>query len=220
MNGRVLIIALLFSAILAVSSASKRINFQFNNNVINGVAPEVRIHWMRYAFQNNSLGSSCPKNPYGAIVVNRTSNTIVAAKTPGGQSARDPTQHGEMNVIQNVAKLFPFNGFNSGFWQELSLYTTGEPCPMCMTASRYARFGEVIFSSSITFLEQTHWDQVRGHTHADDINTLTDHWGDSTILIGGVLEDELAPQFAWQNNPDADYPIGCQRNAQGSCADL
>ena len=55
------------------------------------------------------------------------------------RTSGDPSAHAEMNAIRQLAKT-------EIKAHSLSLYTTGEPCPMCMSAIIYAGIGEVVFS--------------------------------------------------------------------------
>jgi tRNA(Arg) A34 adenosine deaminase TadA len=59
-------------------------------------------------------------------------------------SENDPTWHGEMEAIRSAAKKL--GNFNlSG----CTLYTTGEPCPMCAGAIFWARIDRVVYASTI-----------------------------------------------------------------------
>ena len=44
--------------------------------------------------------------------------------------------------------------------RELVLYTTAEPCPMCMGAILWAGVGRVVFGTSIRFLLDFSWRQI------------------------------------------------------------
>jgi guanine deaminase len=77
------------------------------------------------------------KTPFGCVIAN---GDEIVVETPNTvRLSGDPTAHAEMNALRQFAKsgIKP-NG--------LALYTTGEPCPMCMSAIRYADISEVVFS--------------------------------------------------------------------------
>ncbi len=67
---------------------------------INGVAPATRQYWMNYAMQTrlNAQGP-CPRDGFGAVIVNRTTNTLLCA-TSGLRSTFDPTDHAEIRIIR------------------------------------------------------------------------------------------------------------------------
>jgi len=74
--------------------------FSFTGNeTINGVPPETRIKWMRFALETRLTKSPCPFDTFGAVIVNRTDDTLVCA-TFGTRSSTDPTGHAEISVIR------------------------------------------------------------------------------------------------------------------------
>lgn len=67
---------------------------------INGVPPARRIYWMNYAAQTRiSAQGPCPRDGFGAVIVNRTSDTLLCATT-GIRSTFDPTDHAEIRLIR------------------------------------------------------------------------------------------------------------------------
>ncbi|MCL6524967.1 MAG: nucleoside deaminase [Thermoflavifilum sp.] len=76
--------------------------------------------------------------PFGAVVVK--DNQIIARGYNRVLIDRDPTAHAEMVAIREACKyLHDFQ------LHECDLYTTCEPCPMCMGAIYWARPRRVIF---------------------------------------------------------------------------
>ena len=65
--------------------------------------------------------------------------------------------HGEMAAIANLSALVYPKPLSSLRPETLELYTTAEPCSMCMSAVIWSGFGRVVFGSSIPFLAN------RGH---------------------------------------------------------
>lgn len=67
---------------------------------INGVPPARRTYWMNYAMQTriNAQGP-CPRDGFGAVIVNRTTDTLICATT-GIRSTFDPTDHAEIRIIK------------------------------------------------------------------------------------------------------------------------
>jgi tRNA(adenine34) deaminase len=82
---------------------------------------------------------------FGAVIV--TDGEIVARGRNLGRTNRDPTAHGEMVAIRNaVAKV------GGRALRGATMYTTGEPCPMCMGAILWSRFGRLVYAASIAQL--------------------------------------------------------------------
>ncbi len=92
--------------------------------------------WMQKAIEQARLG----KTPFGAIIVKSSTDYISAYNTT---SIDGPNAHAELNVIQQIHKLKPYHS------QKLKLYTTVEPCPMCMSALVWAGIGYLIYGASI-----------------------------------------------------------------------
>jgi tRNA(Arg) A34 adenosine deaminase TadA len=80
--------------------------------------------------------------PFGCVIVK--DGKIVAEGSNHVVSENDPTWHGEMEAIRAAAK-------NRGTFNlaGCTLYTTGEPCPMCAGAIYWARIDRVVYASTI-----------------------------------------------------------------------
>ena len=93
-----------------------------------------------------------PQHPFGAVIVDNTSEVIVAEGV--NQSGRNPILHGEMDAINNYATS------GGTDWRRLTLYTTAEPCPMCMSAILWSGISSVVYGTSIPTLMQMGWNQI------------------------------------------------------------
>ncbi|EGW22386.1 MULTISPECIES: nucleoside deaminase [Methylobacter] len=79
--------------------------------------------------------------PYGAIIVK--DNQLVAASGNKVTSTIDPTAHAEVMAIRLACKKL--NDFQL---QGCILYSSCEPCPMCLGAIYWARLAKVYFACS------------------------------------------------------------------------
>lgn len=80
-------------------------------------------------------------NPFGCVIVKGDEILVKAFNTV--KKDADPTAHAEINAIRSLAKLrLPDRS-------SLTLYTTCEPCPMCMSAIVFAGISKVVFGASI-----------------------------------------------------------------------
>lgn len=93
-------------------------------------------YWMQKAIEQAKLGQT----PFGALLVKSKDEYVSAFNTT---STDGPQAHGEMNVIQQLHRLEPYNA------KDLKLYTTVEPCPMCMSALVWAGIGHLIYGATI-----------------------------------------------------------------------
>lgn len=79
--------------------------------------------------------------PFAALVVE--DEEIVAQGTNVVTSTQDPTAHAEITAIRNACEArghFDLTG--------CTLYSTCEPCPMCLGAIYWARLDQVIYAAS------------------------------------------------------------------------
>ena len=90
--------------------------------------------------------------PFGAVIVR--DGAIIARGRNLGRTDRDPTAHGEMVAIRRcLAEHGPAALRGS------TLYTSGEPCAMCMGAILWCHIGQLVFAASVTQLA-TKIDQI------------------------------------------------------------
>jgi tRNA(Arg) A34 adenosine deaminase TadA len=79
--------------------------------------------------------------PFGAVVVK--DNTIIARGYNKVISTNDPTAHAEIVAIREACALL--NDFQL---KGCEIYTSCEPCPMCMAAIYWARPDKVYYANS------------------------------------------------------------------------
>jgi len=78
--------------------------------------------------------------PFGAVIVKN--NQIIARAGNTVSASHDPTAHAEVNAIRQAARYL--NDFNlSG----CVLYSSCEPCPMCLGAIYWARIDRICFAA-------------------------------------------------------------------------
>ncbi|ORX97200.1 cytidine deaminase-like protein [Basidiobolus meristosporus CBS 931.73] len=150
----------------------------------------------------------CAFSPFGAAIVNKQTREILCF---GFNNANgNPTWHGEMEALNNCSALFPGNGLNSAFWKKLTLYTTGEPCPMCQAAILWARIGRVVYSTSIATLTRLGWSQIQV-TSLELSNKATAGHFKPLEIIPALLHENTDHLFAWQYDTHSPCPSGCLR---------
>lgn len=80
--------------------------------------------------------------PFGAVVVK--DGVIVGKGHNKVLKNNDATCHGEMEAIKNASKKLGTFDLSGCF-----LYTTGEPCPMCLSACLWANIEKVYYGCSL-----------------------------------------------------------------------
>jgi guanine deaminase len=79
--------------------------------------------------------------PFGAIIIK--DNKIIAEGFNTVTSTKDPTSHAEIVAIRTACK--ELNNFSlKGY----DLYTTCEPCPMCLSAIYWARIDRIYYANT------------------------------------------------------------------------
>ncbi len=97
--------------------------------------------FMRLALEEAAKGDF----PFGAVIVR--GGEVVARGCNLGKTNSDPTAHGEMVAIRDFVAKQPASEVSGA-----TLYTSGEPCPMCMSAIIWCGVGRVVFAASIEAL--------------------------------------------------------------------
>jgi len=80
--------------------------------------------------------------PFGAVIVR--DGAVLATGRNLGRTTNDPTAHGEMVAIRRFCDVRPAEELKG-----TTLYTSGEPCPMCMSAIVWCGIGRVVYAASI-----------------------------------------------------------------------
>jgi len=125
-----------------------------------------------------------PVYPFGAVIVRADNGEVLARGV--NNSRENPILHGEIACMNDYVRL---NG-NKG-WEQAVLYTTGEPCSMCMSALVWAGIGGVVFASSIDGIRRAGINQI--DITAKAVAAASPFY--SGLLLGGVLAAETDRMF-------------------------
>ena len=79
--------------------------------------------------------------PFGAVIVK--DNKIISEGFNIVTSSNDPTSHAEIVAIRNACK-----SLNNFVLKDCDLYTTCEPCPMCLSAIYWARINKIYYANT------------------------------------------------------------------------
>ena len=79
--------------------------------------------------------------PFGAVVVRNGS--IVGEGSNTVTSSNDPTAHAEVEAIRDACRRLGTFSLN-----DCELYTSCEPCPMCLAATYWARIRAIYFGNT------------------------------------------------------------------------
>lgn len=99
--------------------------------------------FMRHAIALGRKGMEAGNGgPFGAIVVKN--GNIIGEGWNQVLSSNDPTAHGEIMAIRDACKTIQTYDLSG-----CELYTSGEPCPMCLSAIYWARLERIFFGFKI-----------------------------------------------------------------------
>jgi tRNA(adenine34) deaminase len=146
------------------------------------IPTEKHEQFMRLAIEQ---GRKNPAYPFGAVIVQPATGETMAI---GVNNARaNPTLHGEVAAINEYVARHGNQG-----WEDVVLYTTAEPCPMCMTALIFARIGGVVFGTAEA-AQQKPGDHGFGISAKQIVDASP--FPNKPLLLGGVLGAETDRMF-------------------------
>ena len=122
--------------------------------------------------------------PFGAVIVR--DGAVIARGRNLGRTNGDPTAHGEMVAIRRCLA-----DHGSAALRGSTLYTSGEPCVMCMGAILWCHFGRLVYAASVAQLASK-IDQIM--ISSADVAAKAPFAPIS--ITGGVLADEAMALFA------------------------
>jgi guanine deaminase len=99
-------------------------------------------HFMREAIQEAESGLRQGRGgPFGCVVVRR--GEIIARASNAVTSSNDPTAHAEILAIRHACHALGRHSL-----EDCELYTSCEPCPMCLAAIYWARLPRVFYANT------------------------------------------------------------------------
>lgn len=120
--------------------------------------------YMKIAKENADKGISNKEGgPFGAVITNKEGN-IIANGNNKVLKNNDPTAHAEVVAIREACKKL-----NTYDLSDYILYTSCEPCPMCLSAIIWANIKEVYYgctkedAGEIGFRDDVIYDYLKGN---------------------------------------------------------
>jgi len=127
--------------------------------------------------------------PFGAVIVKE--GVVVAEAANQVTATNDPTAHAEVLAIRQACQRFRFFELRG-----CDLYSSCEPCPMCLGAIYWARIGKVYFgnlaadAAKIGFDDSAIYEEIT-QPHAQR----------EIPMIQLMREEALAAFRMWEQNP-------------------
>ena len=176
-NRRSVVTALASTAVLSVTQLSAP-DARAEAGASTASADDIRF--MKIALNEAKRGDY----PFGAVIVKE--GKILSVGRNLGRTHDDPTAHGEMVAIRRCVAVH-----GSSPLKGATLYTSGEPCVMCMGAIIWCGIGRLVYAASVAQIAAK-MNQIM--ISSADIAAKAP-W-DPVAITGGVLADEAVPILA------------------------
>jgi tRNA(Arg) A34 adenosine deaminase TadA len=135
------------------------------------------------AFTARSMHTERPR-PFGASIIHTKSGTMLLRALNNVAGEWDPSAHAEVRAIRLATKRLK-NLSLAGY----TLYTTCEPCPMCMSTALWAGLDRVVYGATIEDANR-HCRQIQ--IPATEVASRSDM---TCVVDGPVLRDECYDLF-------------------------
>lgn len=140
-----------------------------------------------FEFTARTLKTSRPV-PFGALIVDTRTGKRLMRATNAVLRESDPSAHGETRTVRLACKKLKRPSL-AGF----TMYSTCEPCPMCMANALWARLDRVVFGATI---EDANRYCLQIHISAKEVARRSDM---PCIVDGPVLRELCNTLFTHPN---------------------
>src|ERR1700736_2960543 len=151
-----------------------------------GAIDEARMREI-YAFTARTLETAHPV-PFGALIVNTKSGERLMRATNAVMRENDPSSHAEVRTVRLAGKKL-----KSPVLAGYTMYSTCEPCPMCMANALWARLDRIVFGATIGDANRY---CLQIHISAKELVRRADM---PCVVVGPVLRDLCRTLFTHPN---------------------
>ena len=148
---------------------------------------EYLLEAIRLSRQNVEAGAG---GPFGAVVVK--DGEIIGRGRNSVTTSNDPTAHAEVLAIR--AACARLGTFSLG---DCEIYSSCEPCPMCLSAIYWARLDALYFAGSMADAADAGFDDSRLHEE------VAKSWEHRALKSEQHLQSKARDIFcSWKKNPN------------------
>lgn len=153
---------------------------------------EPDVEFMRQAIllsENNLLTKN--GGPFGAVIVKN--GTVITGTANSVTKDNDPTAHAEVNAIRQACRIL-----QTADLEGCVMYTSCEPCPMCLSAIYWARISHVYYANTRHDAEQA------GFGDTFIYSELNKPLAERSVSFKRIIADEAITAFKkWAAMPAA-----------------
>jgi len=133
----------------------------------------------------------CGGGPFGCIITDKKNNILSKGQNRVTDNM-DPTAHAEIVAIRKACSLFKTYDLSG-----LKLYSSCEPCPMCLSAIYWARINDVYYSNTRNDAKNIGFDDEYIY------DELTKNVSERTIHMVQIKTENQSNAFnSWENKMD------------------
>lgn len=149
---------------------------------------------MQLAIDTARDGIAAGQSPFGAAIVR--GDQVVAVAHNAVWLTCDPTAHAEVNAIRKAAAALQTIALRG-----CEMFTTCEPCPMCLAAIHWAKIDKVYYGATIADAAAAGFSEL--HIPAVE---MVKNGGSSLQVAAGPLRQECRDLFAlWRTTGGQPY---------------
>ena len=151
---------------------------------------DLKNNFMQRAIELSINSVNTAGGPFGCVIVKE--NKIIAEGTNLVTLSKDPTAHAEVVAIREACKKL--NTFNLN---GCVLYTSCEPCPMCLSAIYWSRIDNIFYANTRDDAKKINFDDSLIYSEISKKNE------DRKIPIKQMMRDEALKAFdLWDKKVD------------------
>ena len=151
--------------------------------VANGQSFDLERMATLVAFTARSMRTESPR-PFGASIVDTKTGALLLSALNAVKQENDPSAHAEVRAIRKATKRLRQISL-AGY----TLYTTCEPCPMCMSTALWAGLDRVVYGATIEDANR-HCNQIQ--IPATEVAARSDM---HCVVDGPLMRDECYALF-------------------------
>ena len=151
---------------------------------------EDKIKFMAKAIELSINSANTVGGPFGSVIVK--DDKIIAEGSNKVTYSNDPTAHGEIVAIREACK-----NLNTFDLSGCEIYTSCEPCPMCLSAIYWSRLDKIYYANTREDAKNIDFDDSFIYTEIPKKND------DRKIKMVQMLRDEALKAFEiWDKKVD------------------
>ena len=126
-----------------------------------------------------------PGRPFGSVIVDDRNGEVSGSGIVN--MAANPMFHSEVQAMNDYIARH-----GNKDWEHQTMYGTGEPCPMCMSAMIWAGLPSIVYASETPFVAK-YVNNI--NIRAKDVIAAAPNLYKSKLLLGGVLAEVTDKMF-------------------------